>query len=148
MFNDRDLYILGGGGFLALLCLLPSWPFALKVALALLIMVAALVLALIRVGADRRTLEQQLYYFLKYRARPRNYSFWGRAALRPVAGDSDGREPAPPSAPAFDLAWDDLNVYFLMTVWLAVIGIYFTVWLHAHGELQLAASLQRLFDGR
>ncbi|HUH98275.1 MAG TPA: hypothetical protein VLZ89_12995 [Anaerolineales bacterium] len=147
MFNDRDLYILGGGGFLALLTLVPSWPFWLKVTLALAIMALALIVALIRVGPDRRTLEQQLYYFLKYRTQPRNYSFWGRGPLRPARGDGSGVGETS-AAPTLSLAWDDLNIYFLMTVWLAVIGIYFTVWLNGHGDLQIAKILQKISDGR
>jgi hypothetical protein len=145
MFNDRDLYILGGGGFLAILCLLPSWPFWLKITLALVIMVVALVVALLRVGADRRTLEQQFYYFLRYRSQPKNYSFFGRGEITPGM-EAKNQEGA--YAPTFSLAWDDMNVYVLMTVWLAVIGVYFTVWLKDSGEGQLAVWLQHISNLR
>jgi hypothetical protein len=145
MFNDRDLYILGGGGFLAILCLLPSWPFWLKITLALVIMVAALVVALLRVGADRRTLEQQFYYFLRYRFQPKRYQYYGRGEITP---GTDGGQQEGAHTPTLSLAWDDMNVYVLMTVWLAVIGVYFTVWLKDSGEGQLAVWLQHISNLR
>jgi hypothetical protein len=41
-----------------------------------------------------------------------------------------------------------MNVYILMTVWLAVIGVYFTVWLKDSGEGQLAVWLQHISNLR
>ena len=145
MFNDRDLYILGGGGLLAIFCLLPSWPFWLKVSLALVIMMVALVVALMRVGPDRRTLEQQFYYFMRYRSTAKNFNYFGRGQTKVSnEDDSTGKIHEPSYGPVLTLAWDDVNVYILMTVWLAVIGIYFMVWLKDSGQLQLAAWLQQI----
>jgi hypothetical protein len=42
------------------------------------------------------------------------------------------------------MAWDDLNIYILMTVWLAVIGIYFIVWLKNSGQLELSVWIQQI----
>ena len=82
MFEDRDLYILGGGGLLAILCLLPGWPFWLKVTLALVIMIISLVMALARFGHDRRTLEKHIYYSLRYINKAKNYSYFGRSSTK------------------------------------------------------------------
>ncbi len=105
MFNDRDLTILGGGGLLAIFCLLPNWPYWLKIALALLIMVGALVLALLRVGADRRTLEQQLFYYFRYRASPKRYQYYGRKGSVPP-GPVQNPKSGPQGSPGpIRLAW-------------------------------------------
>ena len=141
MFEDRDLYVLGGGGLLAILCLLPGWPFWLKVTLALVIMVISLVLALARFGHDRRTLEKHLYYSLLYLNKAKFYSYFRRGATRPSAA-YDG--PASQETVIVTMAWDDLNIYILMTVWLAVIGIYFIVWLKNGGQLELSVWLQQI----
>ena len=85
MFEDRDLYVIGGGGLLAILCLLPGWPFWLKVTLALVIMILSLVLALYRFGHDRKTLEKHIYYSLRFLTETKNYSYFGRSATRPSA---------------------------------------------------------------
>jgi hypothetical protein len=144
MFNDRDVYILGGGGLLAVLCLLPNWPYWLKIFLALLIMVLAMVVALLKIGADRRTLEQQLYYYFRYRTSPKRYQYYGRPAAAPVHGDpANNLDPQAPASRSMNLAWDEMNIYFLLTVWLGVIGVYFTAWLRAGGDRQLANFIER-----
>jgi|SRR5271157_3260368 len=140
MFEDRDLYILGGGGLLAILCLLPSWPFWLKVTLALVIMIISLVIALARFGHDRRTLEKHIYYSLRYINEAKNYSYFGRSSTK-LSATHD--KPAPEPV-VVTMAWDDLNIYILMTVWLAVIGIYFIVWLKNSGQLELSVWLQQI----
>ena len=141
MFEDRDLYVIGGGGLLAILCLLPGWPFWLKVTLALLIMILSLVIALSRFGHDRRTLEKHIYYSLRFLNETKNYSYFWRSPTRlstlPMAS-----RPAEPVV--VTMAWDDLNIYILMTVWLAVIGIYFIVWLKNSGQLELSVWLQQI----
>ena len=140
MFEDRDLYILGGGGLLAILCLLPGWPFWLKVTLALVIMIISLVMALARFGHDRRTLEKHIYYSLRYLNEAKNYSYFGRSSTKLSAA----RDRPAPEPVVVTMAWDDLNIYVLMTVWLAVIGIYFIVWLKNSGQLELSAWLQQI----
>ena len=140
MFEDRDLYILGGGGLLAILCLLPGWPFWLKVTLALMIMIISLVIALARFGHDRRTLEKHIYYSLRYLNEAKDYSYFGRSSTK----FSAVRDKAVPEPVVVTMAWDDLNIYILMTVWLAVIGIYFIVWLKNSGQLELSVWLQQI----
>jgi hypothetical protein len=34
--------------------------------------------------------------------------------------------------------WDGANIYFLLTVWLAVVGAYFSAWLYMGGSVELA----------
>jgi len=149
MFNDRDLYILSGGGLLAVVCLLPSWPFALKVSLAILIMVLALIIALMRFGKDRNVLEKHLYYSARYSFMPKLFSYFGRGATSVSSSGRGSRANTPvPSTIPITLAWDDMNVYLLMTVWLAVIGIYFVVWLRNTGQLELALWIRQLSIGR
>ena len=93
-----------------------------RAAAALVIMVISLVLALARFGHDRRTLEKHIYYSLLYLNKAKFYSYFRRSATRPSAATT-GR---PRKEPAIvTMAWDDLNIYILMTVWLAVIGIYY-----------------------
>lgn len=140
MFEDRDLYILGGGGLLAILCLLPGWPFWLKVTLALVIMIISLVMALARFGHDRRTLEKHIYYSLRYINEAKNYSYFRRSSTKASAA----RDKQAPEPVVVTMAWDDLNIYVLMTVWLAVIGIYFIVWLKNRGQLELSVWLQQI----
>ena len=141
MFEDRDLYILGGGGLLAILCLLPGWPFWLKVTLALVIMIISLVIALARFGHDRRTLEKHIYYSLRYINEAKNYSYFGRSSTKLSAARD---KPTSQEPVVVTMAWDDLNIYVLMTVWLAVIGIYFIVWLKNSGQLELSVWLQQI----
>ena len=142
MFEDRDLYVIGGGGLLAILCLLPGWPFWLKVTLALLIMILSLVLALYRFGHDRRTLEKHVYYELQFLTKTKNYSYFWRSPIRFFTTAAYGKPAAEPVV--VTMVWDDLNIYILMTVWLAVIGIYFIVWLKNSGQLELSVWLQQI----
>lgn len=137
MIEDRALYILGGGGFLAVLCLLPNWPFAVKIASALVILVIAMVFALMKLGPDQDTIEGLIFKRLRFLLATKKYNYYGRAQNRGVAGDNAGAKQAASIWPIY-LDWDATNVYFLLTVWLAVIGIYFTVWLHNGGAAELA----------
>jgi hypothetical protein len=144
MFNDRDLYILGGGGLLAVICLLPNWAYGLKIFLALIIMVLAMIVALLRIGADRRTLEKQLYYYFRYRTSPKRYQYYGRrGAAQMDEPDSSDKNKKEPALGTLNLAWDEMNIYFLMTIWLGVIGVFFTAWLKDGGDRQLAIFFQR-----
>ncbi len=148
MFEDRDLYILGSGGLLAIFFLLPSWPFWLKVSLALIVMVVSLVVALMRFGSDRVTIEEQLIRIIKYRNKAKDYSYYGGKVGRSSSPlDAQKSSPGYESAPV-TLAWDDANIYALMTVWLAVIGIYFLVWLKNTGQFDLALWVQQISKQR
>ena len=60
MFNNRDLALLGAGGFLAVCCLLLPFPFLVKAILGILVLAGSMALALLRLGPDRIPLEEWL----------------------------------------------------------------------------------------
>jgi len=141
MQDNRQLYILGAGGFFAIVCLLPSWNFIFKMILATLILAGAMALALVRCGQDRIPLEEYLWRQIRYRSGTWRYSYRGsrdRYAPAPLPVS----RPAPPvSLAPVVIDWEGTNVYFLLTIWLAVLGIYFSVWLYAGGSVDLAGWL-------
>lgn len=57
MFNDRDLGLLGAGAILAVLCLMLPLPFVARAVTGIFVLVGFMVLALLRLGPDRITLE-------------------------------------------------------------------------------------------
>ena len=139
MFNDRDLGVLGGGALGAILCLMLPWSFAAKVTVAVVILVIAIALAFARFGADRLTLEQHLKRQLLFRFQPRRYSYFRKdASIKSSAmpGQSSARQPV--IGPIF-FRMDETGLYWLMTVWLAVIGTYVVYWAHYLGGMQQAA---------
>lgn len=126
MFNDRDLGILGAGALGAILCLMLPWSFGTKVTVAVLILVAFMALAFLRLGGDRLTLEQYLRRQLVFAFQPRRYSYFPKAAERNRAKPSV-TTPRPAVRPiAFRL--EATGVYWLMTAWLVVIGAYVLYW--------------------
>jgi len=126
MFNDRDLGILGAGALGAILCLMLPWSFGAKVTVAVLILVAFMVLAFFRLGGDRLTLEQYLKRQLIFAFQPRRYSYFPKAAKRNKA--KPGVEAACPAVRPIAFRLDETGVYWLMTVWLVVIGAYVLYW--------------------
>jgi len=143
MFNDRDLSILGAGAVAAILCLMLPWTFAVKVAVAVVILVIAMALAFARMGADRLTLEQYLKRQLVFRFQPRKYSYFQKEKV-PARGAPAvmPRQPAVhPSFGPLTLDFTEKGLYWLMTVWLIVIGAYVLYWAHFLGGLDQAAFL-------
>jgi len=141
MFNDRDLSILGVGAVAAILCLMLPWTFAVKVAVAVVILVAAMALAFARMGADRLTLEQYLKRQLVFRFQPRKYSYFQKEKI-PARGVPAvmSRQPAVrPSFGPLTLYFTEKGLYWLMTMWLIVIGAYVLYWAHFLGGLDQAA---------
>jgi hypothetical protein len=146
MFNDRDLGVLGGGALGAILCLMLPWSFAAKITLAVVILVVSMALAFARFGADRLTLEQYIKRQLVFRFQPRRYSYFRKGesvksssmpvpsvALRPAIGPITFR-------------LDETGLYWLMTVWLAVIGSYVVYWAqYLDGMKQAAFWIQQTF---
>ena len=126
MFNDRDLGILGAGALGAILCLMLPWSFGAKVTVAVLILVIFMALAFVRLGGDRLTLEQYLKRQLVFAFQPRRYSYFPKAAKSNEAkpGVASSRPRIIPIA--FKL--NDTGLYWLMTVWLVVIGAYVVYW--------------------
>jgi hypothetical protein len=142
MFNDRDLSILGAGAVAAILCLMLPWTFAVKVVVAVVILIIAMALAFARMGADRLTLEQYLKRQLVFRFQPRKYSYFPKekAAARGVPAAITQRQAADrPSFGPLTLDFTEKGLYWLMTVWLIVIGVYVLYWAHFLGGLDQAA---------
>ena len=139
MFNDRDLGVLGGGALGAILCLMLPWSFAAKVAVAVVILIIAMALAFARFGADRLTLEQHLKRQLLFRFQPRRYSYFRKETYiksSPMPVQSSARHPV---IGPISFRMDETGLYWLMTVWLAVIGTYVVYWAHYLGGMQQAA---------
>lgn len=161
--QDRDLGVIGAGAFLTVLCLLFSWPFLLRVIVGLVILVVFMIAALARFGPDRLTLEESLKRRLAGMSKPKAYTYGGRQkAQGPAArrGAVFARpEPAlSPGATALprirsldtyrpvSFAWEEVGVYRLATIWLAVIGIYFIYWLVQGGTVQIGTWMKSILN--
>ena len=141
MFNDRDLSILGAGAVAAILCLMLPWIFAVKVAVAVVILIIGMALAFARMGADRLTLEQYLKRQLVFRFQPRKYSYFQKEKV-PARGAPAVVQRQPAVRPSFGpltLDFTEKGLYWLMTVWLIVIGAYVLYWAHFLCGLDQAA---------
>jgi hypothetical protein len=141
MQDNRQLYILGAGGLFAILCLLPSWDFLVKIIISTLILAAAMALAFIRCGQDRIALEEYLWRQIRYRFGTWRYSYRGSGETYKVPTAVVKSRLAPTSVLPVTVDWDGANIYFLLTVWLAVVGAYFTFWLYLGGSTELAGWL-------
>jgi hypothetical protein len=142
MFNDRDLSILGVGAVAAILCLMLPWTFAVKVAVAVVILVIAMALAFARLGADRLTLEQYWKRQLVFRFQPRKYSYFQKEKVIARGVPAALPQQLPAARPTFGplaLDFTEKGLYWLMTVWLIVIGAYVLYWAHFLGGLDQAA---------
>ena len=139
MFNDRDLGVLGGGALGAILCLMLPWSFAAKVTVAVVLLVISMALAFARFGADRLTLEQYLKRQLIFRFQPRRYSYFRKGEpVKSPAMPASNTARRPVIGPiSFHL--DETGLYWLMTVWLAVIGSYTVYWAQYLGGMKQAA---------
>jgi hypothetical protein len=166
--NDRDLGIIGAGAFLTVLCLLISWPFVVRIVTGLLILVVFMIVALMRVGPDRVTLEEFIGRRLRSSSRPRRFSYRGQgtgpanAAPQGVVFTQPASVPIDP-APAMiampiqadrqsdpvsrpiAFAWEEVGLYRLVSVWLGVIGVYFIYWLTQGGTQELGRWMSTLF---
>ena len=151
MFNDRDLGILGAGALLAVFCLILPLPFVGKIILGLSLLVGFIVLALLRLGPDRIPLEEWLRRRIRFRLQARRYTFqqpgyslkdrwrWGQQRSQAEVREPDRHTSSssqiqivsrPMESPRpISFALDEIGIYPLVTVLLAVIGIYFLVWL-------------------
>ena len=142
MFNDRDLGILGGGALLAVLCLFLPFSFVGKIVVGFLVLILFMVLALLRLGPDRVPPEIWLQRRIRYGMDVRKYV----NQREPSSVNVETTPQATPSSPVpvaaqfqpLDLAWAEVGVYPLLTAFLAVVAIYFSVWLARGGADQLA----------
>jgi hypothetical protein len=142
MFNDRDLSILGAGAVAAILCLMLPWTFAVKVAVAVVILILAMALAFARMGADRLTLEQYLKRQLIFKFQPRKYSYFQKekvSARGAPAAITERKSAVRSSFAPLRLDFTEKGLYWLMTVWLIVIGVYVLYWAQFLGGLDQAA---------
>jgi len=142
MFNDRDLGILGGGALLAVLCLFLPFSFVGKIVVGFFVLILFMVLALLRLGPDRVPPEIWLKRRIRYGMDVRKYVNQREPSSVGVATAQKAEQPSP--APALqcqplDLAWTEVGVYPLLTAFLAVVAVYFSVWLAHGGAEQLAA---------
>jgi hypothetical protein len=158
------LGIIGAGAFLTVLCLLFKWPFVARIVVGLLILVVFTAYALWRIGPDRITIEEYLARQFGKNTRPRKFSFRipqkrenaapqaatvftqpvpAQVVTLPDPPPADDAMPAPApkeAAPTYSLvtlAWEEVGIYRLVTVWLVVIGIYFIYWLSQGGTAQI-----------
>jgi hypothetical protein len=72
-----------------------------------------------------------------------------QARLSPL--DAPG-SPSGPAAPArfprqgpVSLAWEEIGIYRLVTVWLVVVGFYFLYWLYQGGTEEIGRLMKMLF---
>jgi len=171
MFKDRDIAILGAGALLAILTAL-LLPFSLpwKVLLSLLIMVFFMFLALLRLGPDRITPEEWLKRRILFRLRARRYVYQQKkpasaqpttlapaqvqanaspqpqmAAVGPPQKASRPRPKMPQAKHSLSvgLAFDEIGIYPLVTVFLAVVGVWFVIWVAQGGGVELSRIFER-----
>jgi hypothetical protein len=138
MFNDRDLVILGGGALLAVLCLFLPFLFAGRIVAGFLVLSGFMLLALMRLGPDRVPPEVWLMRRVRYHLQARKYVNQRQPTRFVVQA---GETPAQPVAAGFqplELAWGEVGVYPLLSLFLAVVAVYFAVWLARGGAAQLA----------
>jgi hypothetical protein len=160
MFNDRDLGILGAGALLAVLSLFLPLSFAGKVVVGFLVLVSFMAAALLRLGPDRVPLEVWLMRRFRYSMQARQYVNQQEATKKtkpiPASAPSEKKSRAPkmpkaehptpipaiPTPRPLDLAWNEIGVYPLLTAFLAVVGVYFAVWLAQGGAQELSLWFQ------
>ncbi|NPV86282.1 MAG: hypothetical protein HPY45_09780 [Anaerolineae bacterium] len=145
MFNNRDLAILGAGGLLAVFALLlPFSSFFAKLAAGFIVLALFMILALLRLGPDRVTPEEWLLRRIRFAISARAYTFHHNVpGARTV---SPAEIPAPAAAPLW-LAIDEVGIYPLMTVFLAVVGVYTVAWLYRGGAEDVALFIQNITGG-
>ena len=142
MFNDRDLTIMGVGAIAAVICLLiPSLGLVLKGVIAFVVLIFFMALALVRMGPDRVPLEVFLKRRIKFATQVRRYTYHGDHQLEKPS-------PIPVSRPAQQfrpivLQLDGSNVYWVVTIWLGVIGLCFVIWLQNGGAEEISFWLRQ-----
>jgi len=167
MFNDRDLGILGAGALLAVVCLILPLPFMGKAILGLSLLAGFIVLALLRLGPDRIPLEEWLRRRIRFRLQARRYTFQqpgysqkDRWRLRKPRSQAKARESDEHTSPStqtqvsrpmessrpLTFALDEIDIYPLVTVLLAVSGLYFLVWLAQGGAEEIARLIGGLLQ--
>lgn len=150
MFNNRDLGILGFGALLAVLCLFLPLSFTGKVVIGFLVLVAFMALALLRLGPDRVPSEVWMQRRVRYAWKTRQYVNQQTETRRAEDTDASRAERKEKHSSSdtqtifmpVDFAWDEVGVYPLLTALLAVVGVYFSVWLANGGAEELSIWFQ------
>ncbi len=152
MFRDRDLFLLGAGALLSALCLLLPLPFTGKLVAGVLTLVGFMVLALLRLGPDRISIEEWLLRRLRFWLSPRRFVYhrpgWKLPARRALTSEQAQAQAAPTFRPLrapwtglrpVALALPESGIYPLVTVFLGLLGTYFVAWLAQGGAEEIAA---------
>ncbi len=143
MFNDRDLGIIGAGALAAVLCLFMPFSFVGKVVVGFLVLLLFMVAALLRLGPDRVPLEVWLMRKTRFAFGMRKYVNQ-REPSRPEktqerqATPRAVENPAPVNFRPLDLAWNEVGIYPLLSVFLTVVAVYFAFWLSRGGAQQIS----------
>jgi hypothetical protein len=149
MFNDRDLFILGSGGLLAVFALFLPFPLVGKMIAGVSVLVVFMLAALLRFGPDRVPLEEWLRRRIRFSARSQRFVFQQRGWQPPANQPTPVPATPAPARPAssvkprtnllpVDLAFDEIGIYPLVTVFMFVLGVYFVVWLVNGGAGEIA----------
>jgi hypothetical protein len=149
MFLGRDAFWLGLGAVFALIALFIPLPFFARLTIGILFLVLGMTIALMRVGPDRLPPEQWLIRRLRYLRAVRQYTYYKPQSPSPSPPPPPAPEPPPPapapsSMPSFSFkpvqwAWDDVGYSSLITIALAVLGVYLVVWLYQGGAAEIAS---------
>jgi hypothetical protein len=98
-------------------------------------------LAFARMGGDSLTLEQCLKRQLVFRFQPRKYSYFQKEKTPATNAPAVGLQQHAVRPSFGPLAFDftEKGLYWLMTIWLIVIGVYVLYWAHFLGGVDQAA---------
>ena len=144
MFNDRDLTIMGVGAIAAVICLLiPSLGLIAKGIIAFVVLMISMALALIRLGPDRVPIEIFLKRRIKFATQVRQHTYHG-GRDRAIPSPSPRIPRAPSHFRPLSLQLDDSNIYWVVSIWLALIGIYFVIWLQNGGAEEISFWIRQL----
>ncbi len=143
MFNDRDLGIIGAGALAAVLCLFMPFSFVGKVVIGFLVLILFMVAALLRLGPDRVPLEVWLRRKMRFAFGIRKYvnqqepsrpekKQERQATSRPAENLTAG------NIRPLDLAWNEVGIYPLLSVFLTVLAVYLAFWLSRGGAQQIS----------
>ena len=142
MFNDRDLTIMGVGAIAAVICLLiRSLGLIAKGIIAFVVLMIFMALALIRLGPDRVPMEIFLKRRIKFATQVRQHTYHGG---RDTAIPSTRIPKTPSHLRPLSLQLDDSNIYWVVSIWLAVIGVYFVIWLQNGGAEEISFWIRQL----
>jgi hypothetical protein len=142
MFNNRDLIILGAGALGSVFMLLMPLSFGGKIVAGFLVLGLFMMLALLRLGPDRVPLEEWLLRRLRFSSSARKFTYQRAGWEHPSGYPQTSAEPAPVAALPLQWAVEEIGVYPLMSVCLAVVGVYFIAWLARGGASEIALFLR------